>query len=128
MGALILATDACADLSNVKDKATAVLYAGVALTAGVGFVCRQKKAPQPLLPLDLFASKRFSLAALTSLASFVGHGDCGLVTRDEFFGIQKAGGRPSQCGPLGPVQMVIRTLEWPLLAESCQSPFFTSAR
>ena len=74
MGALIMATDACADLSTVKGEVLAVLYAGVAVGAGLGFVWRQKRARQPLLPLDLFASSRFSLAALTSLASFVGQG------------------------------------------------------
>ncbi len=49
-------------------------YGGVAMTAGLLFIWRQRRAPQPLMPLELFASARFSLAALTSLASFVSQG------------------------------------------------------
>lgn len=78
MGALILATDACAQLATVKGKTMAILYAGIAASAGIGFVWRQKRARRPLLPLDLFASRRFSLAALTSLVSFVGQGSAAI--------------------------------------------------
>lgn len=46
----------------------------VAVASGLAFVRRQQRAPQPLLPLGLFASSRFSLAALTSLASFISQG------------------------------------------------------
>jgi len=49
-------------------------YGGVAMAAGLLFIGRQRRAPQPLMPLELFASARFSLAALTSLASFVSQG------------------------------------------------------
>lgn len=38
------------------------------------FIWRQRSAANPLMPLDMFASSRFSLAALTSLASFVSQG------------------------------------------------------
>ena len=78
MGALILAADACSRLAErgqFHDAAlTAAAYGLVALVAGILFVWDQRRARQALLPLDMFASKRFSLAALTSLASFVGQG------------------------------------------------------
>lgn len=78
MGALIMAADACSHLA-VRTRAAdaalaAAVYALVAVGAGVAFVWRQRRAAEPLLPLELFASARFSLAALTSLASFVGQG------------------------------------------------------
>ncbi|SFT65938.1 MFS transporter, DHA2 family, multidrug resistance protein [Kosakonia arachidis] len=58
---------------------TSISYMGtacamVAVASGLAFVRRQRRAPQPLLPLGLFASPRFSLAALTSLASFISQG------------------------------------------------------
>lgn len=49
-------------------------YALAALLAGAGFIWRMRRASQPLLPPVIFASARFSLAALTSMASFVGQG------------------------------------------------------
>lgn len=53
---------------------TALAYGALAITAGGLFVWQQQRAPKPLLPLAMFASRRFSLAALTSLASFVSQG------------------------------------------------------
>lgn len=49
-------------------------YGCVAMIAGLAFIWRQRRAPKPLMPLELFTSARFSLAALTSLASFVSQG------------------------------------------------------
>jgi len=49
-------------------------YALAALFAGAGFTWRMRRARQPLLPPAIFASARFSLAALISMASFVGQG------------------------------------------------------
>ena len=78
MGALIMAADACSRLAEQGQAFDAGLTAGAygltAVVAGVAFVWRQRRAAQPLLPLDMFASSRFSLAALTSLVSFVGQG------------------------------------------------------
>jgi DHA2 family multidrug resistance protein-like MFS transporter len=48
------------------------LAAGVALAGA--FILRQRALPAPMLALDLFALPRFSLAAATSLASFVAQG------------------------------------------------------
>ncbi|QTF09154.1 MFS transporter [Brenneria izadpanahii] len=54
--------------------ATAIAYGVSAVIAGLAFIWRQRHAPKPLLPLGMFASTRFSLAALTSMASFVSQG------------------------------------------------------
>ncbi|WP_432239744.1 MFS transporter [Herbaspirillum robiniae] len=78
MGAMIMAADACAQLAHHGQEGEAALSAGayalVSVAAGIGFVKVQRRAREPLLPLDIFASARFSLAALTSLVSFVGQG------------------------------------------------------
>lgn len=76
LGAVIMASDAFAHagLHSTQTLLTVGGYAGVALAAGLLFVRRQQRARHPLLPLTLFASPRFSLAALTSLASFVSQG------------------------------------------------------
>jgi MFS transporter, DHA2 family, multidrug resistance protein len=44
------------------------------LIFGALFIARQRRIPHPMLPLDLFASARFSLAAGTSFCSFVAQG------------------------------------------------------
>lgn len=49
-------------------------YALLAVAAGTAFVWRLRTAEKPLLPPAIFSSMRFSLAALTSMASFVGQG------------------------------------------------------
>lgn len=71
LGAVVMASDA---LSHRQALPVALAYGLAAVVAGLAFVRRQRRAPQPLLPLQLFASARFSLAALTSLASFVSQG------------------------------------------------------
>lgn len=78
MGAMILAAEACAQLAHGTQAGEALLSAAAfglaSIVAAVAFVRVQRRARQPLLPLDIFSSVRFSLAALTSLASFVGQG------------------------------------------------------
>lgn len=71
LGAVIIAADAFSRPDALLD---AVAYAAIAVFAGLAFIRRQQRAPQPLLPLTLFAEPRFSLAALTSLASFISQG------------------------------------------------------
>jgi DHA2 family multidrug resistance protein-like MFS transporter len=73
LGALIMAADAFTHPGN-GDLVTAVIYASIAIITGIAFVWVQRRVTRPLLPLDIFASSRFSLAALTSLASFVSQG------------------------------------------------------
>ncbi|MBG7619055.1 MFS transporter [Herbaspirillum sp. AP02] len=78
MGAVIMAADTCAHFADPGQGAhaafTAAAYALVALVSALAFVRGQRRVREPLLPLDIFANARFSLAALTSLASFVGQG------------------------------------------------------
>lgn len=75
MGAVILAADACAQLgSSPQAYVTVTAYVVIALAAGSAFIWRQRLARLPLLPLEIFRSSRFSLAALTSLAAFVSQG------------------------------------------------------
>lgn len=50
----------------------AMIAASIAL--GIAFVRRQRRLAAPMLPLDLFAIPRFSLAAATSLCSFTAQG------------------------------------------------------
>src|SRR5471030_1929483 len=78
LGALIMAAGAFSRPEGgtyaLSELTTAMTYGLTAVVAGVAFVWRQRRAPKPLLPLSMFASSRFSLAALTSLASFVSQG------------------------------------------------------
>ena len=46
----------------------------VAIAFGAAFVARQRRIDPPLLPLAVFAIRRFTLAATTSLGSFVAQG------------------------------------------------------
>ncbi|SEK97018.1 MFS transporter, DHA2 family, multidrug resistance protein [Kosakonia sacchari] len=61
-------------MASTATSWTGMACAAIAVASGLAFVRRQQRAPQPLLPLGLFASPRFSLAALTSLASFISQG------------------------------------------------------
>ncbi|WP_130835656.1 MFS transporter [[Erwinia] mediterraneensis] len=72
LGALIMAAEACSRAAD--QKVAALAYAIAAVLAAVAFIRRQRQAADPLLPLEMFASSRFSLAALTSLASFISQG------------------------------------------------------
>ncbi|WP_322997619.1 MFS transporter [Castellaniella sp.] len=67
VGALIMAANHAAMPGDLW-------YALIAVLAGAGFVWRMRQARHPLLPPAIFSSARFSLAALTSMASFVGQG------------------------------------------------------
>ncbi|GLK91237.1 MFS transporter [Pseudomonas turukhanskensis] len=76
MGAAILATDAFTNNGQGAgpDLMMAALYSALTLLSALAFVWRQQRAPAPLLPLDIFTSSRFSLAAMTSLVAFVSQG------------------------------------------------------
>lgn len=71
LGSLIMAADS---FTRSGGMMSALIYSVISLFAGVAFIWRERRAAQPLLPLTLFASARFSLAAMTSLASFIGQG------------------------------------------------------
>ncbi|MEN0106327.1 MAG: MFS transporter, partial [Pseudomonas sp.] len=75
MGAAIMATDSFSNAAeHGPDLLMAGVYSAITVLTALAFVRRQQRAPVPLLPLDIFASARFSLAALTSLAAFVSQG------------------------------------------------------
>lgn len=71
LGAFVVGLDgfahAAARLQIGASFATAILAAAV-------FLDRQRRVKRPVLPLDLFASSRFSLAIATSFCSFVAQG------------------------------------------------------
>ena len=78
LGALVMTANAFAHPVSgshaVSTITTAIAYGVAAVVAGTAFVIRQRYAPRPLIPLTLFSSPRFSLAALTSLVSFISQG------------------------------------------------------
>ena len=75
LGGLIMAANAFSRPGEAATQLwTAAGYGSVAMAAGLAFIWRQRRAPRPLMPLEIFASPRFSLAALTSLASFISQG------------------------------------------------------
>ncbi|WP_435929900.1 MFS transporter [Dryocola sp. BD613] len=78
LGGLILAASAFSQPGGRETASstltTALAYGLTALIAGGLFIWRQRRAASPLMPLEIFRSARFSLAALTSLASFVSQG------------------------------------------------------
>lgn len=75
LGGLILCANAFSQPGSATQPAsaltTALAWGLTAAMAGGLFIWRQRRAASPLLPLAIFRSARFSLAALTSLASFV---------------------------------------------------------
>lgn len=75
LGAVIMASTAFSRPGETGGTLlTPALYGLAAVFSGIAFVYRQRRATQPLVPLALFSSARFSLAALTSLSSFVSQG------------------------------------------------------
>src|SRR5512132_4093089 len=59
-------------------RADVVVSAGIGLAAGVAFVVRERRAPDPMLPLQLFADRQFTGANLTTLAVYGALGGAGL--------------------------------------------------
>ena len=76
LGALIMAANGFAEPHAADHTLNAGVYgwAALALISGITFVWHSRRAETPLLPPVIFASGRFTLAALTSLASFVSQG------------------------------------------------------
>jgi DHA2 family multidrug resistance protein-like MFS transporter len=71
LGAIVMAVDG---LSRHDSWSKELLLGAIALVAVILFIIRQQRYSAPLLPLDIFTSQRFSMAAATSLCSFVGQG------------------------------------------------------
>lgn len=75
LGALVMTASAFAHPAGKSSALPiAAACAITSLVASIAFVVRQRRAAEPLMPLDMFASSRFSLAALTSMASFISQG------------------------------------------------------
>jgi DHA2 family multidrug resistance protein-like MFS transporter len=78
LGSLIMMANTFSQTGNStlhsETLTIAMIYGVISVVTGVLFIKRQRRAPKPLLPLEIFSSQRFSLATLTSLASFVGQG------------------------------------------------------
>jgi DHA2 family multidrug resistance protein-like MFS transporter len=85
---------------------------GICITALVLFIWRERHAPRPLLPLDLFKRPAFTLSALTSACSFTG-GGLAVVSLPFFF--QAVLGRT-------PFESGLLFTPWPL-AVACVAPF-----
>ncbi|MGN8158441.1 MFS transporter [Salinisphaera sp. RV14] len=71
LGALVLAVDG---LSGQGASAWAAPLFTLSVVAGVLFIVWQRRVAHPLLPLDIFRSRRFSMAALTSFTAFTAQG------------------------------------------------------
>ena len=69
-GLFALAVDQIGRWSN----RSVLLLAGAAAALAVVFVRSQTRARSPLLPLDIFTSRRYSFAVLTSVTMFVSQG------------------------------------------------------
>ncbi|WP_025733520.1 MFS transporter [Carnimonas nigrificans] len=71
---IVMLSTSVVGLGLVGHAASATVAWGwlaVAVIAAVAFIIRQRCSSRPLLPLSMFAEKRFSMAALASLFSFI---------------------------------------------------------
>ncbi|EMH4161125.1 MFS transporter [Pluralibacter gergoviae] len=76
LGSLIMAATRFSGAARGSHEVSSavMLWGAAAVAAAVLFVRHIQRRPHPLLPPVIFASSRFTLAALTSLASFVSQG------------------------------------------------------
>ncbi|WP_172731294.1 MFS transporter [Pluralibacter gergoviae] len=74
LGSLIMAATRFSSPHGGGVDTEAGLWGATALVSGLLFVRHIRRRRDPLLPPVIFTSARFSLAALTSLASFIGQG------------------------------------------------------
>lgn len=68
---LMLSIDGIEDSAHLN---SAILKFAASVIFGIGFIHWQKKTPFPLLPLDVFSSRKFSSAAATSVCCFIAQG------------------------------------------------------
>lgn len=71
LASFFLAMDAVGHAAPLAQIGAWVL---LTVLSGVGFIMRQRHAPYPLLPLSIFAEKRFTLAVSASGLAFIGQG------------------------------------------------------
>ena len=95
LGSFVLAVDGLS--GRGADHWAGPLFA-LSLGSGLLFILWQKRTALPLLPLDIFNSRRFSVAALTSLTAFTAQGISFIVLPFLFQSIQ--GYTPFQSGLL----------------------------
>lgn len=76
LGSLLMAANSFVEPYAVTHALNSAVYgwSSLALVSGLAFVRHIRRASAPLLPPVIFTSARFSLAALTSLASFISQG------------------------------------------------------
>ncbi|WP_447554186.1 MFS transporter [Vreelandella sp. EE22] len=70
LASFFLAMDAVGHAASVQT----LVWSGLCLAAGAGFIRRQRRAAYPLLPLDVFREMRFTLAVSASGLAFIGQG------------------------------------------------------
>ncbi len=71
LGCFVMAVDALSGHGEVGGPAPLFVVSAV---AGAAFLAWQARAPRPLVPLDIFAARRFSAAAGTSFLAFTAQG------------------------------------------------------
>lgn len=71
LGSMIMAANS---VENTMHAISTVCWAFVATVSLIAFVWHIRRARSPILPPVIFSNGRFTLAALTSLASFVSQG------------------------------------------------------
>ncbi|WP_106478985.1 DHA2 family efflux MFS transporter permease subunit [Phytohalomonas tamaricis] len=71
LGAFVIMVDA---LSHTHEMWRIIGLLVLSIAAAVAFIIRQRRYSNPLLPLVIFSEPRFSMAAITSLFSFVAQG------------------------------------------------------
>lgn len=71
LGGIVLGVDGFAHAG--RDWSVAPLLS-LSVVSGLAFVLWQRRCPHPLLPLQIFRARRFSLAAMTSFVAFTAQG------------------------------------------------------
>ncbi|CAG9297440.1 DHA2 family multidrug resistance protein-like MFS transporter [Celerinatantimonas diazotrophica] len=74
LGSTILCANTFSNHATRYNEQQALFYAIAALVSGAAFVYRQRNTMIPLLPLEIFSNRRFSLSAITSFISFIAQG------------------------------------------------------
>lgn len=114
-GALLSAASIAAFMLGIDDLALAARHTAacaelaLAMLLLVAFVRHQRRSAYALLPLDMFRSRRFAVAALTSLLCFVAQG-IAFVSMPFLF--QKVFG-------VSPVESAMLFTPWPLAIAFC---------
>jgi MFS transporter, DHA2 family, multidrug resistance protein len=71
LGAMVIAVDG---LAHQQAITIVGVLSAVTVASGMGFVARQRRAANPIMPLDIFRIRRFRVAAMTSVSAFTTQG------------------------------------------------------